>query len=514
MHTQTIWVLGDQLSPNNAALTAADPASAVVLMIESKARGALRHYHKKKLLLVYSAMRHFANDLRQAGWTVDYHLLTDTPDFESGLKRHLETHHPTSIQLTEPNSFIETTALKKLARKLNTDLTLLPTQQFLCPRADFLAWASPRKRLLMEDHYRRLRKQTCYLMQKNGEPVGGQWNFDHDNRKTFSDWHKAGRPTTPIPALKPDTITREVAALIDTEFADNPGTTENFSLPVDRHHALKWLDNFITHRLPTFGDYEDLMVSTEPVLFHSLISPLINLGLLTPQECAEKAITAYENGHAPLPAVEGFVRQIIGWREYINGIYWLRGPDYAKENALHAHRPLPDWFYHGNVPMSCLNHVLHQVIDTGWNHHIQRLMILGNFCLLAGIRPDQTLRWFTEMYVDANEWVMAANVVGMICHADGGLITTKPYAAGSAYINRMSDYCPSCQFDPKLKTGPQACPFNYLYWNFYDQHADRFNNNPRTSMPVKNWLKRPPKDQQAVRDSATTFLKTWVPVPE
>ena len=254
------------------------------------------------------------------------------------------------------------------------------------------------------------------------------------------------------------------------------------------------------------------MMSTEEwSLFHSVLSPMLNLGLLTPAECAEAALAAYEKKLAPLNSVEGFIRQIIGWREFINGVYWLKGPQYAESNGLHADRPLPEWFYSGDVPMNCLRHVLQQVLAKGWNHHIQRLMVVGNFFLLAGIRPQEAFRWFMEMYVDAFEWVMAANVIGMVCHADGGFMATKPYAGSGAYIHKMSDYCTGCAFSPKLKTGPEACPFNYLYWNFFDQHAGRFVENPRTQMIVKSWLQRPKKDQESVRQSAADFLARHVP---
>jgi len=268
---------------------------------------------------------------------------------------------------------------------------------------------------------------------------------------------------------------------------------------------------FVEERLPQFGDFEDMMATGHRSLFHSILSPFLNLGLLTPAECAEAAVAACHKGHAPLNAVEGLVRQIIGWREFIHGIYWLRGPDYRALNELGAERPLPSWFYTGETPMNCLRRVLTELVDTGWNHHIQRLMVLGNFFLLAGVDPHEALRCFSEMYVDAFDWVMVPNVVGMCCHADGGFMATKPYAASGAYVDRMSDYCGGCEYDPKVKTGPQACPFNYLYWNFYDQHAHRFASNPRTRMPVQAWQRRSPEDQETVRRSAEEFLSKHVP---
>jgi deoxyribodipyrimidine photolyase-related protein len=344
-------------------------------------------------------------------------------------------------------------------------------------------------------------------MQPDGEPVGGRWNFDEENRKTFRDWGKAGKPQVAVEPVKPDKITREVMALVDREFPKNPGSTEDFWLPVDRDGALRWLDVFISARLVGFGPWEDLMVEEERLLFHSVISPLINLGLLTPRECIEKAIAAYGRGKAPLASVEGFVRQIAGWREFINGVYWLKMPEYERVNGLNAQRGLPDFFYSGETDMNCLRQCLGQVLGTGFNHHIQRLMVLGNFLLLAGVRPQEALRWFNEMYVDAHDWVMAANVLGMVLHADGGFMATKPYAAGSGYISRMSNYCSGCRYKPEVKTGPEACPFNYLYWDFYARHEARFARNPRVGMALKTLGKKTPVERKAIADSAAEFLQ-------
>ncbi len=508
---RTIWILGDQLSPTNSALAAADRSGDVVLMVESKARGNALRYHQQKLVLIYAAMRHFAAELERAGWRVDYVRLEDGLTFEKAAQRHVQQFSPERIQLAEPNSFFETDAFAKLGRKLGVPIDLVPTAQFLCGREEFRRWAGSSRRLLMENHYRRMRKQTGLLMQADGEPEGGRWNFDPENRHTFRDWKKADAVVPELPRLKHDQITREVITLVAREFAGNPGNAADFWLPVTRAGARKWLARFIAERLARFGDFEDMMASGHAALFHSVLSPLLNIGLLTPRECAEAAVAAYHEKRAPLNAVEGFVRQIIGWREFINGIYWLRGPEYRELNGLAATRPLPEWFYTGEVPMNCLAQVLQQLVAMGWNHHIQRLMVLGNFILLAGIRPQDALRWFSEMYVDAYDWVMAANVIGMICHADGGYMATKPYAASGAYIDRMSDYCAGCQFSPKIKTGPKACPFNYLYWNFFDQHAARFAGNPRVKMPVNSWLKRREPDKEAVRDSAREFLAEFVP---
>jgi deoxyribodipyrimidine photolyase-related protein len=344
-------------------------------------------------------------------------------------------------------------------------------------------------------------------MEPDGKPVDGRWNFDEENRKTVRDWTKAGRPQAEVVRVKPDRITREVMALVEKEFASNPGSADDFWLPVDREGALRWLDDFIATRLAGFGPWEDLMVDGEELLFHSVISPLINLGLLTPRECIGRAVAAYEKGLAPLASVEGFVRQIAGWREFVNGVYWLKMPEYAQVNGLDAQRPLPAFFYSGDTEMNCLRQCLRQVLATGYNHHIQRLMVLGNFLLLAGVRPAEALRWYLEMYVDAHDWVMAANVLGMVLHADGGFMATKPYAAGSGYISRMSNYCAGCRFKPEIKTGAEACPFNYLYWDFYARHEKRFARNPRVGMALKTLAKKTPAERKAITDSARIFLR-------
>jgi deoxyribodipyrimidine photolyase-related protein len=344
-------------------------------------------------------------------------------------------------------------------------------------------------------------------MQPDGKPVDGRWNFDEDNRKTFRDWTKADRPRAEVARVKPDRITREVMTLVAKGFASNPGSADDFWLPVDREGALRWLDDFVATRLAGFGPWEDLMVEGEELLFHSVISPLINLGLLTPRECIGRAIAAHEKHRAPLASVEGFVRQIAGWREFVNGVYWLKMPEYETVNGLEAQHPLPDFFYSGDTEMNCLRQCLGQVLATGYNHHIQRLMVLGNFLLLAGVRPAEALRWYLEMYVDAHDWVMAANVLGMVLHADGGFMATKPYAAGSGYISRMSNYCAGCRFKPEIKTGAEACPFNYLYWDFYARHEKRFARNPRVGMALKTLAKKTPAERKAITDSARTFLR-------
>jgi deoxyribodipyrimidine photolyase-related protein len=301
-------------------------------------------------------------------------------------------------------------------------------------------------------------------------------------------------------------ILAEVISEVNRWFPDDVGRAEDCWLPTTRDEALEALRQFVEKRLPLFGDYQDLMLQDSQTMFHSLIAAPLNLGLLLPMECVAAAERAYKSGHAPLAAVEGFVRQIIGWREFVNGVYWLKMPDYLQSNGLGATRNLPAFFYSGETDMNCLRCVIHEVRDTAYNHHIQRLMILGNFLLLAGISPQEAHDWFLEMYIDAHEWVMAANVLGMALHADGGFMATKPYAGSAAYISKMGNYCSGCNFDPNKKSGPSACPFNLLYWDFYNRHADRFASNPRTSMMVSAWRKRPEAERETIRREAAKFL--------
>ena len=502
---RTLWILGNQLGPDNTALTGGRKKDDVLFMVESPKHLGKLSYHQQRLVLLISAARHFAEEKRKDGWKVDYYPLEEGTSWEAALAAHVKKHKPERILVAQPNNYDEQKAVEKLSKKF--PIEILPTRQFLVPRTDFISWAKDKKSLLMETHYRRVRQEFGFLMQSDGQPVGGRWNFDEENRKTFRDWVKAGNPRAEIAPVQPDKITREVIALVEKKFPKNPGRAADFWLPVDRAGALRWLEDFVATRLAGFGPWEDLMVQDDQLLFHSVVSPTINLGLLTPRECIEKAIAAYENGKAPLASVEGFVRQIAGWREFINGVYWLKMPEYAEVNGLGAERPLPEFFYTGETDLNCLRQTIAQVRATGFNHHIQRLMVLGNFLLLAGIKPQEALRWFLEMYVDAHDWVMAANVLGMVLHADGGFMATKPYAAGSGYISRMSNYCAGCRYKPEVKTGPEACPFNYLYWDFYARHEARFAKNPRIGMAIKTLHKKTPAERKAIADSARDFLR-------
>jgi deoxyribodipyrimidine photolyase-related protein len=506
--SSTLWILGDQLGPTHPALAAGDPKRDQILMVESRQRARQLRYHQQKLAFVYAAMRHRAQELRRDGWEVDYRTLDETETFAAGLEAHLRQYHPERLVIMAPNDHATSQTLPALVRDAGLPLKILPSTMFLTAREEFASWAGQRRRLLMEQHYRRLRRKLGILMDTTGEPIGGAWNFDAENRKPYKEFAKLPpqeRPR-PLPQVPPDPITLGAIENVERHFPGHPGRASGLWLPTHRAGALQWLRHFIDERLPGFGPWEDVMAAEEPALFHSVLSPFLNIGLLTPAECVEAAVVAWEDGRAPLASVEGFIRQIIGWREFVNGVYWLRMPGYTELNELGAQRPLPSWAYTGETQMNCVGTTIRQALATGYNHHIQRLMILGNYFLLGGYRPSEVLRWYNELYLDAYDWVMAANVIGMVLHADGGFMATKPYAAGPAYIHKMSNYCAGCRYQPAAKTGPDACPFHALYWNFYVRHAARFSANPRVAVITSACQKKSPAERQALQQAADTFL--------
>ncbi|MEM1398699.1 MAG: cryptochrome/photolyase family protein, partial [Pseudomonadota bacterium] len=359
-----------------------------------------------------------------------------------------------------------------------------------------------RKQLRMEYFYRDMRRKTGLLMDGD-EPVGGKWNFDAENRK---------RPPSelvyPEPLdLSPDPVTRDVLTLVETRCGDHFGELEPFRFAVTRKDALRVLDQFIETRLALYGDYQDAMVTGQPFVFHSLLSAYINIGLLDPIEVCRAVERAYDDGAVPINAAEGFIRQIIGWREYIRGIYWRQMPDYGEENFLLAERALPDFYWTGNTDMACLAAAIGQTIEEAYAHHIQRLMITGNFALLAGVTPKEIHEWYLGVYIDAFEWVELPNTLGMSQFADGGLLASKPYAASGNYINKMSDYCRDCRYDVKQKTGSDACPFNPLYWDFLARNQDRLRGNPRLGQIYRVWDKMDVEKQNAYRESAAHILE-------
>ena len=500
----TILIFGDQLTLENTALQFGIVGRDVVLLVEARDSGRA---HKIKRVFQFGAMREFAKTLRENGWEVDYRKMADAPCLLDAMHDHLR-YGPHEVLVMEPNNWSQQEKLNSLAAT-GVPLRITPTCQFVTTREEFFRFGQGKKRLLMETHYRQARQKLGILMRSDGEPEGGAWNYDTENRKTVRDWKKDGAPKPPATITSQrseNAVLAEVASEVNRWFPEDVGRAEDCWLPTTRAEALEALRQFIEKRLPLFGDYQDLMLQDSQTMFHSLIAAPLNLGLLLPMECVDAAERAYKSGLAPLPAVEGFVRQIIGWREFVNGVYWLKMPDYVRSNGLGATRKLPAFFYSGQTEMNCLRCVIREVKDTAYNHHIQRLMILGNFLLLAGINPQEAHDWFLEMYIDAHEWVMAANVLGMALHADGGFMATKPYAGSAAYISKMGNYCSDCRFDPNKKSGPGACPFNLLYWDFYNRHADRFASNPRTSMMVNSWRKRPLAERETICREAAAFL--------
>jgi deoxyribodipyrimidine photolyase-related protein len=523
---ELVWILGDQLLPDHPLLGAPSPDRAVAL-VESAPRARRLRYHQQKLTLLYAAMRHHAAALERAGHRVLYHRLeqplavadsprtprartdrpgVDPPDSGDVLAAWIRVHAIHAIHLLEPNDFHTQAALPALAERLGIPIHTHPTPQFLLPRQAFLSWAGERRSLVMEQHYRRLRKELGVLMTADGQPVGGVWNTDADNRQTRARFRKARPVVPPLPPPSTDPVVAEVAAQVARLFPDHPGRAAELWLPVTRAGALEWLERFVAERLAGFGPWEDLMVDQEPVLFHSVLSPLLNIGLLTPMEAVRAAEAALAEGRAPLSSVEGFVRQIIGWREFIHGMYWRHMPDYAAVNALEAHRPLPRWVSTGETDMRCVRRAIEAAIRLGYNHHIQRLMVLGNYFLLGGYAPQQVLRWYLEMYSDAYDWVMVPNVLGMVLYADGGWLATKPYAAGPAYLDRMGDHCAHCRYKPTVRTGPEACPFQALYWAFQSRHADRFRHHPRQAMMIRQLDRLGDETRRSYEQAAEAFL--------
>ena len=467
----TVWVLGDQLDRELAALAEATPATHRVLLVESSAKLASKRWHLQRAHLVITSMRRFAAELRADGFEVDHR---SSASLSSGLAEHRREFGPEAVIATEPAS------RDGLAMLRRHGVTLRRTNQFLCHPDEFATWATGRKTFKMEDFYRWQRRRLGYLMD-GSEPAGGRWNFDADNRQPPP---KNGSSPWPDPLRdQPDDLDRAVVAeLRDRCWGGEPDGT----WATTRAGALARLNHFVSDVLAGFGPYEDAMTTASWHVGHSMLSPYLNVGLLRPDEVCDAVEHAYREGRVPIASAEGFIRQVIGWREYVWGVYWLWGAEYGRRNALGAERPIPPAFV-GRAPtqMRCLAHTLETLHDHGWVHHIQRLMILGNLALLAGVDPQALTEWMWAGFVDGAEWVMVPNVVGMALHADGGQMATKPYAAGGAYINTMSDYCRGCRYDRKQRTGPDACPFTTLYWDFFARHEQRFARNPRVVRQVR-----------------------------
>ncbi len=463
MHT--VWILGDQLHPDVSSLAGTEPGQCCVLFIESRAKVGGRRWHRQRAHLVLTAMRRFAGELREQGHTVDYRR---AESFAAGLQAHRAEFAPERIVATEPMSW------DALARFGELGVEPVRSNQFLCHYDEFAEWAEGRKSLTMEHFYRWQRSRLGYLMDGD-QPVEGRWNFDHDNREPPP---RDGRAWQRPPPIEPDDIDAAVLATVE-EWTEPVGAEPSGIWPTSRAQALERLHDFVDHALGPFGPYEDAMLTGEWKLAHSALASSMNIGLLHPAEICDAAEAAYREGRAPIASVEGFIRQIIGWREYVWGLYWLWMPEYRDVNVLDAQHPIPPALLGGETEMACVSDVVARVDSHGYVHHIERLMILGNLALLIGVKPQAMVDWMWERFVDGAEWVMIPNVLGMALHADGGRMATKPYAAGGRYINKMSNFCKGCRFDPTKRTGEKACPFTTLYWDFLARNEAALTGNHR-----------------------------------
>lgn len=499
-------ILGDQLTPTLASLRVLDPATDRLVMAEVTEEATYVRHHPQKIALIFSAMRHFAEELRAGGWQIDYHTYDPDSEFTSVfqvLSHACERHKADGVVLTQCGEYrLQHDMDMNWSDKLELPVEIYGDDRFIATTSEFAAWADGRKQLRMEYFYREMRRKTGYLMDGD-EPVGGQWNYDADNRKRWD----GETPFPNPPQFSRDDIDNEVIDLVKTHFSNHIGNIDDFRWGTTRTQAQAALGFFIQHCLTHFGDFQDAMVRNERSLFHSLLSPYINCGLLTPEQVCDAAQRAYDDGRAPLNAVEGFIRQIIGWREYVRGIYWLHMPQYAKENRLKNDRALPHYYWDGKTDMACMSDCFKNTFDNAYAHHIQRLMVTGNFALIAGITPEEICDWYLAVYADAYDWVELPNTLGMVMHADGGYLGSKPYAASGNYIHKMSDYCKGCRYNVKTRSEDDSCPFNSLYWHFIQRHEDAFKNNPRMAMIYRSFAKMKEEERQRTLKRAEYLLE-------
>jgi len=503
--TTLVLVLGDQLSPDISSLKGQDPADTIVLMAEIAEETRYVRHHRRKLAYVLAAMRHHGVALAQAGWRVDYVELEaegNSGSFTGEVMRAVERHAPDRIVVTEAGEWRVAAMLDSWETLTGLPVEIRRDTRFLASHKAFARWIDGRADPRMEWFYREMRRHTGLLME-GGKPVGGKWNFDKENRKPPPKRMAIPRP----PAFPPDDTTKAILDLVERRFGDHFGSIDDFGFAVTREQAEAARDWFLDNALPRFGDYEDAMITGEPVLWHAHLSPYINSGLIDPLDLCRRVEARWQEGKVPLNAAEGFIRQIIGWREYVRGIYWWTGPDYVKRNFFGNRRKLPAWYWTGETDMHCLSEAIGQTLELAYAHHIQRLMVTGNFALIMGADPAHVHQWYLEVYADAYEWVELPNTLGMSQFGDGGLLGSKPYASSGAYINRMSDYCRHCRYDVSKRTGADACPFNALYWDFLVRNRDKLGDNRRLAMPYRNWDRIAAPEQQAIRDRAAELLE-------
>ncbi|API86211.1 cryptochrome/photolyase family protein [Francisella uliginis] len=499
-------ILGDQLSQSISSLRDCDKANDIVMMCEVMKEASYVKHHKKKLVYIFSAMRHFALQLHKLDYKVCYTKLDDpknTDSFYNEVQKVVEKLGIQKLIVTEPGEYRVLEDIQSWQKDFSIDVEVRTDDRFLATIDEFAKWSKNYKQIRMEYFYRYMRTKHNILLDSDGKPEGGQWNYDSQNRKMPSTDTKVPEPYK----VQVDDITKRAIKLVEKTFADNFGDIEPFHYAVTREEALEALYSFVKERLSCFGDYQDAMLEEQAWMYHSHISMYINSGLLLPMECIKAAEKAYYNGSAPLNAVEGFIRQILGWREFVRGVYWLKMPDYRNMNYLEATRKLPSFYWDADTQMNCLHQCIKETKQNAYAHHIQRLMVLGNFALLAGIDPKYVNEWYLLVYADAYEWVELPNVSGMVLFADGGYFASKPYAASGSYIKKMSNYCDNCSYKVSEKNGGDACPFNYLYWNFLARNKSKLANNPRLAMIYKSYEKMTDEKKKLISQDSKKFLE-------
>lgn len=503
--TKLCFILGDQLSESLSSLAVIDKQNDVVFLCEVMEEATYVAHHPKKIAFLFSAMRHFARQLKALGYRVRYTQYNDASNlgsFEKELYRAVHEEKISEVHIAHPGEWRVLQKMETLKKQLLIPVIIHEDTRFLCSTDEFNSWAKDKKQLRMEYFYRMMRQKYHILIESEGKPVGGAWNFDAQNRKNANHIETfPGRLVHPI-----DEVTLEVLSLVEKEFSNHFGQLHPFNFAVTREQAICEANYFIEHCLPYFGDYQDAMRSNEVNLYHSKLSFYLNAGLLLPLELCLMAEETFRQQLAPLNAVEGFIRQILGWREYVRGIYWLLMPEYANRNYFKASKPLPSLFWGKNTQMFCMKEVVRQTQVDAYSHHIQRLMITGNFALLAGINPKEVCEWYLAVYADAYEWVELPNTLGMALHADGGVMASKPYAASGKYIQKMSNFCKSCSYNPNDVIGENACPFNSLYWHFIDQHQDKLKKNPRLHYTYLSWDKMNEEKKKTIRARGKQIL--------
>lgn len=499
-------ILGDQLNLNHDALRLLDPATDRLLMGEVMDEATYVPHHAKKIVLIFSAMRHHAKTLIEAGWSLHYHHFdpkSELTSFSALLDAEYQRAPFSNLVIAHPGEWRVLAELTAWSDSNDVSLDMVPDTRFISDQNTFNEWAGGKKQLRMEFFYRLMRQRTGFLME-GSEPVGGVWNLDAQNRKPWR-----GKPEAPgVMAFLPDAVTQDVMDLVESKIKTF-GSCDGFDYPVTPEQAKRALHDFVDHRLAFFGDFQDALDDHEDYLFHSRLSSALNIGLLDPREVCQAAIDAWSRGKAPLNAVEGFVRQIIGWREFIRGIYWHFMPEYADRNSLGHDQPLPAWYWSGQTKMRCLHKAIDQTKRLAYAHHIQRLMVTGNFALLLGVLPDEICRWYLAVYIDAYDWVELPNTLGMVMHADGGVVGSKPYAASGKYIDRMGNHCKQCPYNVKETTTEDACPFNALYWDFLIRHRARFEANPRMTMMYRN-VDRMAETQRAAIEQRAQWIRDHI----